>query len=428
MTIRRFFLSTTMLSGVVGPAFLSGSANAVDYSALRAPLIAPAVDGINSKIEGYGGAIANRSLYGVDGAIGIPLGGQWGAQIDGKGGNLDHRAFGAIAGHLFWRNPSLGLLGVYASYTDWDQFGGVHVSQIGGEAGYYWGRFTLQAVAGAESGSSAVNTTSIVTSGTSTATSTVPPGALPGTITTTTTNSTTVSNFIDSYDVRSRFFDQVNLKYNFTPDWDGYIGHRYLGGKNALALGTELAMPLGRGTMGALFVEGRVGQGDFHGVWGGFKVYFGQRDKSLLARHRQDDPPIWDSLFSILNNHNTSANSLTSSLSSSSSSRFCGPGQRIGPISGSCELAVPSDRFLKRDIALIDRLANGIGIYRYRYLWSDTVYVGVMAQEVAAINPRAVTRAADGFLRVNYAALGLRLLTLSQWQAGLRMTASMLSA
>jgi hypothetical protein len=75
----------------------------------------------------------------------------------------------------------------------------------------------------------------------------------------------------------------------------------------------------------------------------------------------------------------------------------------------------PSDVRLKRDIVLLDRLANGIGLYRYRYLWSDQVYVGVMAQEVAQIVPEAVMRGADGFLRVNYARLGMRLLTWDQW-------------
>ncbi|MFY9694696.1 MAG: hypothetical protein WBF24_12145 [Xanthobacteraceae bacterium] len=29
---------------------------------------------------------------------------------------------------------------------------------------------------------------------------------------------------------------------------------------------------------------------------------------------------------------------------------------------------------------LIACLDNGLGLYRYRYLWSDTVYVGVMAR------------------------------------------------
>jgi hypothetical protein len=64
------------------------------------------------------------------------------------------------------------------------------------------------------------------------------------------------------------------------------------------------------------------------------------------------------------------------------------------------------------------RRGDGIGIYRYRYLWSDTVYVGVMAQEVAAIAPEAVVHHADGFLRVDYARLGMRLLTWNEWQAG----------
>ena len=75
----------------------------------------------------------------------------------------------------------------------------------------------------------------------------------------------------------------------------------------------------------------------------------------------------------------------------------------------------PSDVRLKRDIVLLGRLPNGIGLYRYRYVWSDQPYVGVMAQEVARIIPDAVVQAADGFLRVNYARLGMRLLTWDEW-------------
>jgi polysaccharide export outer membrane protein len=77
----------------------------------------------------------------------------------------------------------------------------------------------------------------------------------------------------------------------------------------------------------------------------------------------------------------------------------------------------PSDIRLKRDIVLLDRLPNGIGLYRYRYVWSDQVYVGVMAQEVARISPGAVVHGTDGFLRVNYARLGMRLLTWDEWSA-----------
>jgi hypothetical protein len=80
-------------------------------------------------------------------------------------------------------------------------------------------------------------------------------------------------------------------------------------------------------------------------------------------------------------------------------------------------IPITSDVRLKRDIAQVGELDSGIGIYRYRYLWSDTTFVGVMAQEVAAMKPEAVLRGADGYLRVDYARLGLRLQTWDQWAA-----------
>jgi outer membrane immunogenic protein len=77
-----------------------------------------------------------------------------------------------------------------------------------------------------------------------------------------------------------------------------------------------------------------------------------------------------------------------------------------------------SDIRLKRDIALVGRRDDGLGLYRYRYLWSDTVYVGVMAQEVALIRPDAVVRdSLDDYLRVDYGRLGLHLMTLPEWDA-----------
>jgi hypothetical protein len=71
-----------------------------------------------------------------------------------------------------------------------------------------------------------------------------------------------------------------------------------------------------------------------------------------------------------------------------------------------------SDARLKRDITLVGRLDDGLGLYSYRYLWSDTVYVGVMAQEVALIHPDAIVRGGlDDYLRVDYSRLGLKLMT-----------------
>lgn len=76
-----------------------------------------------------------------------------------------------------------------------------------------------------------------------------------------------------------------------------------------------------------------------------------------------------------------------------------------------------SDIRLKRDITLVGRLDDGLGLYRYRYLWSDTVYIGVMAQEVAFVHPEAVIPGPDGYLRVDYSRLGLKLMTEPEWNA-----------
>jgi hypothetical protein len=60
-------------------------------------------------------------------------------------------------------------------------------------------------------------------------------------------------------------------------------------------------------------------------------------------------------------------------------------------------------------------LQNGIGLYRFKYLWGERNYVGVVAQEVATIVPDAVVKGADGYLRVNYTHLGLNLQTWEEW-------------
>jgi len=78
----------------------------------------------------------------------------------------------------------------------------------------------------------------------------------------------------------------------------------------------------------------------------------------------------------------------------------------------------PSDIRLKEDIAPLGRLGNGIGLYRFRYKGDDhTVYVGVMAQEVQNVVPRAVSRDRDGFLLVDYDRLGIRFMTWDEWRS-----------
>lgn len=262
------------------------------------------------------------------------------------------------------------------------------MTQVAGEGELYVGRWSLQGIAGVEFGNRASQVTTTTTTDVALVTTT-----------------TTLTEF---YDLKTQFFDKINLSYYPLDNWKVFVGHRYLGGKHAAALGTEWALPLGGGTMASLYVEGRAGEDDFRGVWGGLKFYFGQRDKSLIQRHRQDDPIEWtpESLFSIVNSFGRTSTSSTTAPA-------CPPGE-IFVVGVGCVFVV-SDLRLKRDIARLARLDNGIGLYRYRYHWSDTVYVGVMAQEVATIVPHAVVQGADGYLRVAYQYLGLRLLTWDEW-------------
>jgi hypothetical protein len=76
----------------------------------------------------------------------------------------------------------------------------------------------------------------------------------------------------------------------------------------------------------------------------------------------------------------------------------------------SCSGGIPSDRRLKNGIRPIAALPSGIRLYRFRYRGSKTEYLGVVAQQVSKIAPHAVTRGSDGFLRVDYGALGLTIL------------------
>src|SRR5438093_11466029 len=76
-----------------------------------------------------------------------------------------------------------------------------------------------------------------------------------------------------------------------------------------------------------------------------------------------------------------------------------------------------SDMMLKHDISLLGHLDNGLGFYRFSYNGSDKAYVGVMAQEVQTVMPASVVRGSDGYLRVFYDKLGLKLQTYDQWVA-----------
>ena len=77
-----------------------------------------------------------------------------------------------------------------------------------------------------------------------------------------------------------------------TDNFELYAGHAYTFGTHFLTLGSEYGLALGGGRMASLFANGWIGERGDNGALAGLRIYFGQRDKSLKDRHRQDDPTV----------------------------------------------------------------------------------------------------------------------------------------
>jgi hypothetical protein len=64
-----------------------------------------------------------------------------------------------------------------------------------------------------------------------------------------------------------------------------------------------------------------------------------------------------------------------------------------------------SDKRLKKIIQRVGKLANGLNVYRFKYLGMPGVHTGVMAQDVARVRPDCVIQTSSGFMAVNYSKL-----------------------
>ncbi|MFK8036552.1 MAG: hypothetical protein AB8B94_20670 [Hyphomicrobiales bacterium] len=250
MFTRKILLTTT---SILSSFFVVSAAIAADIYVEGTPVeptILPAVSGINGKIAIQGGSFDEEGVGIVTGSISLPLGNPFGVQVDGMVGTRDGDFIGGGGGHLFWRNPAHGLLGVYGGYTHRDDIDGF-VARIGVEGEYYWENWTAKALVGVEF----VETDN--------------PGIA-------------VEN--------ESVFALADISYYANENLQLSVGHRYISERNALALGVEYQLSQTVFASGvSLFAEARIGEDDYQAAWGGVRFYFGE-DKSLMRRHREDDP------------------------------------------------------------------------------------------------------------------------------------------
>jgi hypothetical protein len=215
-----------------------------------------AVSGPNGKIQVEGGAWdvdglgSNHQIEGV-GSFSLPLGCMFGLQVDAGAGSFgDVDALGAGA-HLFVRDPNSYLLGVHGAYENWDinGIGNADVWRIGAEAELYAGNFSLEGWVGLQ----------------------------------------------DTDFSGSGVFGKLTAAAYITEDWRVAAGVRLADDFAYGAVSTEWQLP---NMPLSLTAEGRYGEDDYKAISIGAKFYFGADQKSLINRHREDDPV--DGLFDFL--------------------------------------------------------------------------------------------------------------------------------
>ncbi len=253
MRLRRILLSTTCLVAVAA----AGGAQAADlpdgygglpeYSKAATSGALPAVSQPNGKLSAFGGS-QDGGIFGVTGSFTVPLGVRYGLQIDGMVGSGKGAPFYGVGGHLFWRDPAKGLVGLYSSYVSWDVgggplgfIGGADVGKVGVEGEAYLGRFSLEGLASYQFGTF------------------------------------------------TGFAGKALLAYYPTDNFRIDGGVRYLEGPGAIGMvDAEWQPHPGKGL--SLFASGSFGDDGYTQVLGGARFYFGDNGKSLIRRHREDDP------------------------------------------------------------------------------------------------------------------------------------------
>lgn len=205
----------------------------------------PAVSEPNAKISAGGGALAGEPLYYLDGSVALPLGDQFGLQIDGLVGTLDDDGFAGGAGHVFWRDPSFALIGIYGSGFASTAGTDYTLANVGVEGALYMGAFSIEGTVGAQ--------------------------------------------FSDELD--NTAFGSATLAVYPIDDLRLYGGYRYWFEESSLAAGFEWQLP-GQNDNSlnfALYGDARFRDDDEILGFGGVRIYFGSQ-KSLIRRHREDDP------------------------------------------------------------------------------------------------------------------------------------------
>lgn len=108
----------------------------------------PAVSEVNGKVDYAGGNMNSSEGHNFSASITLPVSHQFGFQADGLYSRISDLNFYGGAGHLFWRDPGIGLLGLTGGYLYRDGFDRINTFQAGAEGQVYYKAFTFGFFAG----------------------------------------------------------------------------------------------------------------------------------------------------------------------------------------------------------------------------------------------------------------------------------------
>jgi hypothetical protein len=215
-----------------------------------ASLRQPAVSEVNGKVDYAGGNMNSSEGNNFSASITLPVTHQFGFQADALYSRISNLNFYGGAGHLFWRDPGVGLLGLTGGYLYRNGADNINTYQVGAEGQFYYKQFTFGFFGGV--------------------------GAI---------DYKYAAPFIDTDP--TRFVGRISADYY--PLENLRVGASYT---------TAFKDNLGRGEIeyqtpiNGLAITGEVAFGN-HGYddWLiGMRYYFGGK-KTLRERQRQDDPP-----------------------------------------------------------------------------------------------------------------------------------------
>ena len=242
-------------------ALVAAALLAAAPTAAQQPL--PAVDGPSGKLMFIHGGANGDKWTGLEGAVTVPLGHRFGLQLDGAAGGLDgslgKSAFYGTGAHLFWRDPSTGMVGIEAGFARLDAMGGINTYSLGLEAERYWNSVTLGGLVGLTDASGA-------------------------------SHSTALGNF--RYDPSAHFVAGTNLTWYPDDNLALTISGALSGSQMAAGMGVEWAPASTSSAQPSIFARAVLHEGGDVSALAGLSVYFGGQPKPLIRRHREDDPAI----------------------------------------------------------------------------------------------------------------------------------------